>query len=101
MPPTTAPNPSTTFDIEAEIAYWRGTFGREQLDETAFANFACLLRLGYAIIEAYPHASAEQRLTLLKNGYCATAAGSAIPWDHARWLIHHAWRHLESKTAPA
>ena len=89
-------------DVEAEIAYWRSVFERSQsLTVKNFTAYACLLRLSYAIIQAYPRASEEQRYILFKEAYTVISANVNVPWDHARWIVHHSWRHLESQQTRA
>ena len=92
----------TEVDVEDEIAYWRSVYSRDPtFKESKFTAYACLLRLGYAILQSYPRASEEQRFKMFREAYAMVAATVKVPWDHARWIVHHSWRHLESQQTRA
>lgn len=82
-------------DVQAELAYWRGMHADGHLGQHAFSDYAPLLKLGYDVYLAYPHASEAQLYRVLQESYHRHRPLLPVPWDEARWLVRHAWRHME------
>ncbi|KAB7769722.1 hypothetical protein [Xanthomonas maliensis] len=86
---------SSRFDVDAELAYWRNVHAEGHLGGYEFGDYARLLTLGYDIYLAYPRASEAQLYRVLQDGYYRALPMLTIPWDQARWIVRHAWHHLE------
>ncbi|WP_115046396.1 hypothetical protein [Xanthomonas arboricola] len=84
-----------TVNLDTEIAYWRDVHAEGHLGGYAFADYARLLTLGYDIYLAYPRATEAQLYRVLQDGYYHYRPMLSVPWDQARWIVRHAWRHLE------
>lgn len=82
-------------DVQAELAYWRGVHAEGHLGRYAFSDYATLLKLGYDVYLAYPRAGEAQLYRVLQESYYRQRARLPIPWDEARWLVRHAWHHMQ------
>ncbi|HBK47629.1 MAG TPA: hypothetical protein DDZ67_14605 [Xanthomonadaceae bacterium] len=87
-------------DVEAELAYWRGVHADGHLGDRDFSDYSTVLKLGYDVYLAYPRATEAQRYRVLQDGYHLLRPSLHIPWDEARWLVRHAWRHLQDAARP-
>ncbi len=85
-------------DVDAELAYWRDLHAEGRLGRRDFADYSMLLRLGYDIYRAYPRATEAQLYRVLQDGYHQHRPMLSVPWDEARWLVRHAWHHMEQTT---
>ncbi|MCC4585688.1 hypothetical protein LL962_00925 [Xanthomonas sp. NCPPB 1067] len=96
MHSTTVP---TRRDVDAEIAYWHTVHADGHLGGYAFSDYARLLMLGYDVYLAYPRASEAQLYRVLQDAYYRAQPILPVPWDQARWIVRHAWRHMEDAGA--
>jgi hypothetical protein len=87
-----------TVDLEAEMAYWRRVHASGRLGRHGFFDYAALLKMGYEVYLAYPRATEAQLYRVLQDSYHRLAPSLAVPWDEARWLVRHAWHHLEQSS---
>lgn len=55
--------------------------------------------MAYAVLQAYPRASKEQLYKVLQDSYHRHTPAFAVPWDEARWLVRHAWHHIDESTS--
>ncbi len=83
-------------DVEAELAYWRGVHANGHLGTHAFSEYSMLLKMGYDIYLAYPRATEAQLYRVLQEGYYQHRPMLSVPWDEARWIVRHAWHHMET-----
>lgn len=83
-------------DVEAELTYWRGVHALGHLGRHSFDDYSNLLKMGYDVFLAYPRATEAQLYNLLQDGYQKHRPEFSMPWDEARWLIRHAWHHMET-----
>ncbi len=84
-----------TVDLDAEMAYWRAAYASGRLGQHDFSDYSLLLKMGYAVYLAYPRATEAQLYRVLQESYHHLAPSLSVPWDEARWLVRHAWQHLE------
>jgi hypothetical protein len=82
-------------DLDAEMAYWRHAHANGHLGHHGFSDYASLLKMGYDVYLAYPRATEAQLYRVLQESYHHLAPSLAVPWDEARWLVRHAWHHLQ------
>jgi hypothetical protein len=85
----------STVNVDAEIAYWRDVHAEGHLGGYAFADYARVLMLGYDIYLAYPRATEAQLYRVLQDVYYQDQPLLSVPWDQARWIVRHAWQHLQ------
>lgn len=81
-------------DVQAELAYWRGVYADGHLGQYDFSDYAMLLKLGYDVYRAYPHADEAQLYRVMQEIYYRQRPRSSVPWDEARWLVRHAWQRM-------
>ncbi len=93
---TNVPLARRAVDVEAELAYWRGVHADGHLGVHGFSDYSRLLQLGYHVYLAYPQASELQRYRVLQEGYYGHRPALSVPWEEARWIVRHAWQHLEA-----
>lgn len=85
-------------DVQAELAYWQGVHADGHLGHHGFSDYAMLLKLGYEVYLAYPRATEAQLYHVLQESYYRQRPLLSVPWDEARWLVRHAWHHMEQST---
>lgn len=82
-------------DVQAELTYWRAVHADGRLGQYDFSDYAMLLKLGYDVYLAYPRATERQLYLVLQESYYRRQPRLSVPWDEARWLVRHAWHHME------
>ncbi|WP_369942201.1 hypothetical protein [Xanthomonas medicagonis] len=82
-------------NLDAEMAYWQHAHANGRLGHRDFSDYALLLKMGYEVYLAYPRANEAQLYRVLQESYHQLAPSLSVPWDEARWLVRHAWHHLE------
>ncbi|GHH54046.1 MULTISPECIES: hypothetical protein [Gammaproteobacteria] len=82
-------------DVQAELSYWQAVHAGGHLGRYDFSDYATLLKLGYDVYLAHPHASELQLYRILRKTYRSRHPMSPVPWEQARGLVRHAWRHME------
>lgn len=85
-------------DLDAEMAYWQDAHANGRLGRFGFSDYSLLLKMGYDVYLAYPRATEAQLYRVLQDSYHQLAPSLSVPWDEARWLVRHAWHHLEQST---
>lgn len=87
-------------NIDAELNYWRSLHAEGRLGNHAFSDYSQLLKLGYHIYLAYPHASPIQRYRVLQDSYHQHRSAWSIPWHEARWVVRSAWQRMAQSARP-
>lgn len=99
MQTTSAPD-RHALNLGAELAYWRSVHAVGRLGQHDFDQYQQLLEMGYAVYLAYPRASEQQLYKVLQDSYHRHTPSFAVPWDEARWLVRHAWHHMDDSSRP-
>ncbi|MDR6674453.1 MULTISPECIES: hypothetical protein [unclassified Xanthomonas] len=86
-------------DLNAEMAYWQDAHASGRLGQHGFSDYSLLLKMGYDVYLAYPRATEAQLYRVLQESYHLLAPSLSVPWDEARWLVRHAWHHLEQSAS--
>ncbi|MCD7099154.1 hypothetical protein [Stenotrophomonas sp. MMGLT7] len=82
-------------NVQAELDYWHGIHAAGRLGgQHEFDEYRSLLRLGYRVYQAYPHADQAQLYRVLQEGYHRHRPALSVPWEEARWLVRSAWEHM-------
>ena len=92
---TTSAAVRSRIDLDAELAYWRDIHAIGRLGEHEFEHYRRLLLLGYQVYLAYPRANEEQLYRVLQDSYHRHSPRLPLSWDEARWLVRHAWSHID------
>lgn len=82
-------------DVQSELSYWHQLHTDGRLGGYDFCDYAKLLKLGYSVYQAYPHASPAQRYQVLQDSYYLCRPALVVPWKEARWLVRQSWQHMQ------
>jgi predicted nuclease with RNAse H fold len=96
---TTSASARPALNLDAELAYWRNIHAIGRLGEHDFEHYRRLLLMGFKVYTAYPRATEEQLYKVLQDSYHRHVPRLPLSWDEARWLVRHAWSHVDASRA--